>query len=144
MKKTGITCILTMFFIVLIIFTGCITDPEDPCNPTIQDEISAGLVVNVTAVKNNDSVARDLYLNVVVYKQPCGGDPKGHFYFNGFTDENGKFKTTPVYYNLRNLNDDVHVDVKITATGKTYHEIYGYPDFKDGVVSDLYIKIYDN
>ena len=146
MKKLTFLSVLILVISMSFFFSRCnlYNDEEDECDKTEEPLISAGAIVNVTVVKNDGSPVEDAYLNVTVSKTPCSGNTHGIFKFNGFTDTNGKFKTTVVYYNLSNSEDRVNVDVTITATGQSKSDYYFYSNFVDGVTTDLYIKVYDN
>ena len=145
MKKLSVLSVLILVFSITFIYHGCDDYEElDECDKTEEPLISAGAIVNVTVVKNDGTPVEDAYLNVTISKTPCSGNTHGYFNFNGFTDENGKFITSVVYYNLSNSEDKVHVDVTITGTGQLKTEHYYYSNFMDGVTTDLYIKVYDN
>lgn len=146
MKKLGILSVLIPIIIAAFFLNRCEDnyDPEDPCDNTSKPVINAGAVVNATILKNDGTPVEDAYLKVSIYKYPCSGDAHGYFNFNGFTDINGKFNTTPVFYNLGNSEDKVFVEVTITGTGKVEVESYSYSNFVDDVTTDLYITVYDN
>ena len=145
MKKLTFLSVLILVISMALIYHGCDDYEElDECGKTEEPLIRAGAIVNVTIVKNDGSPVVDAYLNVEISKTPCSGNTHGLFKFNGFTDANGKFKSTVAYYNLSNSEDRVNVTVTITGTGKTQSESYYYVSFVDGVTTDLYIKVYDN
>lgn len=146
MKKLSLISILILVVSISFLFFGCGDDEWniDECDKTEETLVSIGAIVNVTVVRNDGSVVDDAYLNVSMSKTPCSGNTHGIFKFNGFTDTNGKFKSTVAYYNLSNSEDRIDVSVTITGTGKTEAASYYYSTFVDGVTTDLYIKIYDN
>ncbi len=145
MKKLTVLSVLILVFSMTFIYYGCDDYEElDECDKTEEPLISVGAIVNVTVVKNDGSPVVDAYLNVTISKIPCSGDTHGLFEFNGFTDVNGKFKSTVAYYNLGNSEDRINVGVTITGTGQSKGASYYYSSFVDGVTTDLYIKVYDN
>ena len=143
MKKLKLIYLLILSIGVSILFIGC-TGEKDPCEDTAQPEIEVGVKVNVTVLNNDDSPAPGVHVSVVIYKKPCAADPKGHFNFRGVTDENGNFSSTTVYYKLRNSWDQVHVDVKNTRTGETFHNFYSYENFSGLNFKAFNVIIYDN
>ena len=94
MKKLSVLGILILVISMAFLFNRCdlYEDIDDECGKTEEPLISAGVITNVTVVKNDGSVVEDAYLNVTISKTPCSGDTHGIFKFNGFTDENGKLK----------------------------------------------------
>ncbi len=146
MKKLSLISILILVVSMSFLFYGCGDDDWniDECDKTEETLISIGAIVNVTVVRNDGSVVDDAYLNVSISKTPCSGNTHGIFKFNGFTDSNGKFRTTAAFYNLGNSEDRIDVSVTITGSGKTEAASYYYSTFVDGVTTDLYIKVYDN
>lgn len=147
MKKLTFLGVLILVISMSFLFNRCDQYDEfgdDECDKTEEALIKIGAIVNVTVVKNDGTPVEDAYLNVTISKTPCSGNTHGLFEFNGFTDANGKFKSTVAYYNLSNSEDRVNVGITITGTGKTHGEYYFYSNFVNGVTTDLYVKVYDN
>lgn len=95
--------------------------------------------------------AADQELRKTLYKETCGADDtSGHVVFKGPTNEQGIRQTTVAYYNLRNSEDEVWVDVYAenlgngSATDDSEYATFRYGDFIVGSTKEVHVYIYRN
>jgi hypothetical protein len=149
MKKLNsfiyLTCLL--FFIVAI--SGCSAIPtNDPCDDTAKPEIEVSIKAIIHVLDKDKKPIPNQQVNLYLYKEPCGADIKGKMEFSGPTDEQGIRSTSTAYYNLRNLEDMVWVDVYAvnlgngSATADSEYVTYKYNDFIVGTTKEVHIYIY--
>ena len=104
---------------------------DDPCDDTVKPEIAVQIQVDM----NDNLKGNDTFVEIDIYKVPCGAARKGDFHFEGFTYKGYYQQDYVVNYNLRNTGDKIKIEVKATspwAKVDLYQTLeYSYADFYD-------------
>lgn len=139
-----------LLFILTVVLSCDETASNDPCDETAKPEIVAGIKATVHVLDKDKKPIPNQQLTLYLYKEPCGADIKGKMEFSGPTNEQGIRSTSTAYYNLRNLEDKVWVDVHAvnlgngSATADSEYIIYKYNDFIPGTTKEVHVYIYRN
>jgi len=150
MKRLLSPLTLTVIVLLTAILTDCSALKPDPCDDTAKPEINAGIKATIHILDKDRNPIPNQQVNINLYKIPCGAKPKGYFEFSGPTNELGIRETTVAYYNLRNTEDEVWVDVFAvnlgngSATADSEYATYKYADFISGTVKEVHVYIYRN
>lgn len=148
MKRMTAPLMLTAVVLLTAILTDCSLLKPDPCDKTAKPEINGGIRAIIHVLDKDKNPIPNQQLNIHIYKIPCGAPAKGDFDFSGPTNALGIRETTAVYYNLRNTEDQVWVDVHApnlgngSATADSEYAIYKYDDFIPGTVKEVHVYIY--
>jgi len=142
---------LTPLLFLLTTLPSCTKiNSTNPCDLTEKKEIEVGIKATIHILdKNKDPIANQ-QVRLSIYKKPCGAASKGVFEFSGPTNALGIRETTSVFYNLRNGDDEVWVDVYAVNLGNgsaqadSAYGIYKYGDFIPGITKEVHIYIYRN
>ncbi|MBN2173302.1 MAG: hypothetical protein JW731_04175 [Bacteroidales bacterium] len=149
MKHFSIPIYLPLILIILATCISCDKESKDPCDDTVKPEINVGIKATVHVLtKDNEPIANQ-QLNFNIYKIPCGADAKGFFDFSGPTSEDGTRSTSTCYYNLRNSEDEVWIDIHAVNLGNgsaqadSEYATFKYGDF--GIsTKEVHVYIYRN
>lgn len=136
-----------LFILISLTATTCKED-EDPCDESARYEkqVSIKAIVHVLTMDDEPIVNEQVKLNL--YKIPCGAPAKGFFEFNGPTSEAGTWQSTVCGYNLRNLEDQVVVDVFVpnlgngSAEANSEYAYYKYDDFSGTSTKEVHVFVY--
>lgn len=144
--KTPAFILLSLF---VAWFTSCESIKNDPCDDTVKPEIKVSLQATVHVLDKDNLPIPDQQLNFYIYKVPCGAAAKGMFQFNGKTNAEGIRASTTVYYNLRNEEDEIWVDVHAvnlgngSVTDDSEYAIFKYNDFVSSITTkQVHVFIY--
>lgn len=142
---------LTPLLFILITLPSCTKiNSTNPCDLTEKKEIEVGIKATVHVLDINKNPIANQQLSLFLYKKPCGASSKGVFEFSGPTNAVGIRETTSVFYNLRNGDDEVWVDVHAVKLGNgsagadSEYAIYKYGDFIPGITKEVHVYIYRN
>lgn len=139
-----------VFFFVfpLILISSCGTDEKDPCDETARSEKQVSIKAYVHVYTMDDEPIINEYVRLNIYKIPCGGAAKGNFEFTGASNWDGILSSSVCNYNLRNLDDEVWVDVYApnlgngSATANSEYATYKYNDFVSGSTKEVHVYVY--
>lgn len=150
MKTLNSFLLLSLLLSFVTAVLSCEEVFNDPCDDTSKPEISASISATVHILDKNKIPIPNQQVNIFLYKIPCGAEAKGQMDFSGPTDEQGIRKTTTANYNLRNLEDQVWVDVHAVNLGNgsamadSEYVMYKYSDFIVGTPKEVHVYIYRN
>ncbi|MEZ5195972.1 MAG: hypothetical protein R2764_06120 [Bacteroidales bacterium] len=138
---------LLIVFLPFLMFS-CGTDEKDPCDETARTEIQVSIKAFVHVYTMDDEPIVNELVKLNLYKIPCGATAKGFFEFNGATSEMGIYQSTVCGYNLRNLDDEVVVDIFVpnlgngSASANSEYATYKYNDFISGSTKEVHVYVY--
>lgn len=151
MKKLNSFVNFSLFYFFIISVLSCDQiSTSNPCDDTAKPEIEVSIKATIHVLDKNKNPIPNQQLNLYLYKEPCGAEIKGSMEFSGPTNEQGIRSTTTAYYNLRNLEDKVWVDVHAvnlgngSATADSEYVTYKYNDFIVGTTKEVHVYIYRN
>lgn len=137
------------FFIsLLLLMSTCETAEKDPCDETARSEKEVNIKAYVHVYTMDDEPIANEQVKLSLYKTPCGSAAKGFFDFNGPTNEAGIWQSSVCGYNLRNLDDEVVVDVFVpnlgngSAEANSEYAYYKYNDFLSGTTKEVHVYVY--
>ncbi len=148
MKKMNHLGKIFFFVFLLFLISTCATDEEDPCDESARTEKQVSIKAFVHVYTMDDEPIANEQVRLSLYKIPCGSDPKGFFDFNGPTNEAGIWQSSVCGYNLRNLDDEVVVDVFVpnlgngSAEANSEYAYYKYNDFLSGTTKEVHVYVY--
>jgi len=136
MKTLAFISRALLLLIVFTIFLTCDILPDrDECDGTIAHE----KIVNIKATVHCRDILnlplKEKWIKLTFSKTPCGEPSKGQIFFEGLTDSQGNFSTTEANYSLRNLKDEIEIDVFSPDLGNTSDKdnsdirVFSYNDF---------------
>ena len=136
-------------FLLLCFFAFVSCDKNGPCDDTTKPEINVTLNATVHVLDKHGNPIPNQDLHFWIYKIPCGAKAKGEFTFHGKTDVNGTRSSTTVGYKLRNLDDEVWIDVHAVNLGNgsadadSEYVILKYSDFLGSLTAkQVHVYIY--
>lgn len=146
-----ITALLVSIFLIVGLFS-CVFMPNSfsKCERTEKPHINVSIKATVHVLDADRQPIADQELKITLYKIPCDKDATGQVSFDGPTNGEGTRQTTVAYYNLRNSEDEVWVDVHAanlgngTATKDSEYASYRYDDFIVGSTKEVHVYIYRN
>jgi len=139
--------ILSCVFVFLI---SCEEGEKDPCDETVKPEIEVGIKATVHILTKDGDPIPNQQVKLSLYKIPCGAQAKGFFEFDFPTNEQGIMTSSTCYYNLRNSDDEVWVDVFAVNLGNGSAEAnseyahYKYNDFSTLSPKEVHVYIHRN
>lgn len=137
-----------VLFLIISVFKCSVIPTNDPCDDTAKPEIAVSIKATIHVLDKDKNPIPNQQLNLFFYKEPCGAEAKGQMDFSGPTNELGIRSTPTAFYNLRNLEDKVWVDVHAvnlgngSATKDSEYATYKYNDFIVGTTKEVHIYIY--
>ena len=151
MKTFSKLIILGFFASVLLAIVTCNKeDNKDPCDDTVKPEIEVGLNATVHVLTKDGDPIPNMNVELNIYKIPCGASAKGFFEFVGPTNEQGIKISSNCFYNLRNSDDEVWVDVFVpdlgngSAEANSEYATFKYNDFIVGSVKEVHVYLHRN
>ena len=152
MKRLLAATALLAYICLMAGLFSCVFMPNSfsKCERTEKPHIDVSIKATVHVIDADKQPIADQELRISLYKIPCEKDATGHVLFEGPTNEQGTRETTVAYYNLRNSEDEVWVDVYAinlgngTATKDSEYASYKYDDFVPGSTKEVHVYIYRN
>lgn len=139
---------ISIFFMLIALTSTTCTDEEDPCDESARSEKQVTIKATVHVLTMDDEPIANEQVQLSIYKSPCGAPAKGFFDFNGPTSEAGTWQSSVCGYNLRNLDDEVVVDVFVpnlgngSAEANSEYAYYKYDDFLSTSTKEVHIYVY--